>query len=189
MATPVAGELYESITGQLFEIGRQLRQPNGYPFDPKMLKRTLQAAIEGRFNLEPPYFTVVGTVMVRDGTSISCLMLNRDSTLAKMAAAIRAAIKETPGEPPVAVGQRCILTDEQVQDVTILADGGRQTGLNMDGRANLYFRTHPSENCVVTRLSTGRSVPWVRTLHGLEESRVWSAGVCLLVPNIDESWL
>jgi hypothetical protein len=47
----VAGELYESITGQLFEIGRQLRQPNGYPFDPLQLKVHLQAAIEGRFGV------------------------------------------------------------------------------------------------------------------------------------------
>ncbi|MBI4117137.1 MAG: hypothetical protein HY451_00375 [Parcubacteria group bacterium] len=45
----VTGDLYESITGQLFEIGRQLRQPNGYPFDPLQLKVHLQAAIEGRF--------------------------------------------------------------------------------------------------------------------------------------------
>ena len=49
MASRVAGEQYETITGQLFELGRQLRQPNGYPFDPVALKRHLQAAIEGRF--------------------------------------------------------------------------------------------------------------------------------------------
>ena len=49
MATPVAGELYESITGQLFEIGRQLRQPSGYPFNPDQLKTALQDAIEGNF--------------------------------------------------------------------------------------------------------------------------------------------
>ncbi len=49
MARRVAGELYESITGQLFELGRQLRQPNGYPFDPWQLKLHLQAAVEGRF--------------------------------------------------------------------------------------------------------------------------------------------
>ena len=48
----VAGALYESITGQLFELGRQLRQPNGYPFDAETLKVHLQAAIEGRFNGE-----------------------------------------------------------------------------------------------------------------------------------------
>jgi len=47
----VAGDLYESVTGQLFEIGRQLRQVNGYPFDPLQLKAHLQAAIEGRFGL------------------------------------------------------------------------------------------------------------------------------------------
>ena len=49
MATKVTGELYEGITGQLFEIGRQLRQPSGYPFDPHALKRALQAVIEGKF--------------------------------------------------------------------------------------------------------------------------------------------
>ena len=52
MAAQVAGDLYESITGQLFELGRQLRQPNGYPFDPVALKRYLQAGIEGRFTPE-----------------------------------------------------------------------------------------------------------------------------------------
>ena len=45
----VAGELYESITGQLFEIGRQLRQPSGYPYNPAELRKALQDAIEGRF--------------------------------------------------------------------------------------------------------------------------------------------
>lgn len=48
MAAQVAGDLYESITGQLFEIGRQLRQQNGYPFSPEALKAHLQDAIEGR---------------------------------------------------------------------------------------------------------------------------------------------
>ncbi|MBU1345259.1 MAG: hypothetical protein KKD66_26915 [Proteobacteria bacterium] len=48
MTEKVAGKLYE-ITGQLFEIGHQLRQPNGYPFDAEMLKKHLQAAIEGKF--------------------------------------------------------------------------------------------------------------------------------------------
>ena len=49
MATKVAGELYESLTRQLFEIGRQLHQKNGYPFDPVMLQRHLQDAIMGQF--------------------------------------------------------------------------------------------------------------------------------------------
>ena len=50
MASKVAGELYESITGQLFEVGRQLRQPNGYPFNPNQLKQALQKVIEGKFD-------------------------------------------------------------------------------------------------------------------------------------------
>lgn len=50
MAAQVAGDLYESITGQLFEIARQLRQHNGYPFNPEALKAHLQNAIEGRLN-------------------------------------------------------------------------------------------------------------------------------------------
>src|SRR3989338_10507910 len=51
MANKVAGDLYETLTGQLFELGRQLRQPNGYPFDPLQLKDHLQTAIEGRFGV------------------------------------------------------------------------------------------------------------------------------------------
>jgi len=49
MATKVAGKTYFDIDGQLLEIKRQLRQPNGYPFDPLLLQRSLQAAIEGKF--------------------------------------------------------------------------------------------------------------------------------------------
>jgi len=61
MATLVAGALYESITGQIFEIGRQLRQPNGYPFDPEQLKVALQNAIEGKFPL-PKLLEFVKTI-------------------------------------------------------------------------------------------------------------------------------
>lgn len=49
MAVPVAGEQYYGIDGQLHEIKRQLRQPNGYPFDPAQLQEFLQRAVEGRF--------------------------------------------------------------------------------------------------------------------------------------------
>lgn len=59
----VAGETYESITGQLFEIGRQLRQPNGYPFDPNSLKEHLQAAIEGRFGSVVPVVVNTGNIL------------------------------------------------------------------------------------------------------------------------------
>lgn len=51
MAGNVEGKLYESITGQLFEIGRQLRQRGGYPFDPKELQKYLQNAVEGKFGI------------------------------------------------------------------------------------------------------------------------------------------
>lgn len=50
----VAGELYGQITGQLFEIGRQLRQKNGYPFEAEHLKKWLQMAVEGKFRFYPP---------------------------------------------------------------------------------------------------------------------------------------
>ena len=49
MAQKVEGKLYESLTGQLFEIGRQLRQKNGYPYNPDLLHKYLQAVIEGKF--------------------------------------------------------------------------------------------------------------------------------------------
>jgi hypothetical protein len=50
MAQRVAGELYFDLDGQLSEIKRQLRQPNGYPFNASQLQRALQNAIEGKFD-------------------------------------------------------------------------------------------------------------------------------------------
>lgn len=58
MATRVAGEQYERITRQLFEIARQIGQPNGYPFDLEILRRHLQAAIEGKLK-DPPVIAMV----------------------------------------------------------------------------------------------------------------------------------
>lgn len=49
MATIVKGDLYYILDGKLCEIKRQLRQREGYPFDPKRLDDALQAIIEGKF--------------------------------------------------------------------------------------------------------------------------------------------
>lgn len=49
MAIKVAGGLKDVLLGQLYEIERQIRQTNGYGFDPLQLKFHLQAGIEGRF--------------------------------------------------------------------------------------------------------------------------------------------
>jgi hypothetical protein len=54
MVTIVTGELYESIDGKLFEIKRQLRQKNGYLFNPNSLNFALQELIEGRFSFNKP---------------------------------------------------------------------------------------------------------------------------------------
>lgn len=52
---PVAGDLYYVIDGQLLEIKRQLRQPDGYPHDPLLLKAGLQQLVErGRFADDAP---------------------------------------------------------------------------------------------------------------------------------------
>lgn len=54
MAEKVTGERYFELDGQLSEIKRQLRQPNGYPFNLEMLKIHLQKAVEGRFFIGDP---------------------------------------------------------------------------------------------------------------------------------------
>lgn len=59
MAHRVAGESFERLTGQLFEIERQLRQKSGYPFDSEGLKRHLQAGIEGEFVVLPNHLLSV----------------------------------------------------------------------------------------------------------------------------------
>jgi hypothetical protein len=49
MATRVAGEQYYKLTGQLFEIARQLQQKDGYPYDLDLLSGVLQNCTEGVF--------------------------------------------------------------------------------------------------------------------------------------------
>jgi hypothetical protein len=49
MAPSVASNLYFEIERQLHEIGRQLRQNGGYPYDSHQLRTALQAVIEGKF--------------------------------------------------------------------------------------------------------------------------------------------
>ena len=49
MATIVKGDLYERLEGKLYEIKRQIRQKEGYGFDPERLDLALQAITEGRF--------------------------------------------------------------------------------------------------------------------------------------------
>lgn len=56
----VAGETYYDLDGQLLEIKRQLRQQNGYPFDPFKLRLHLQAAIEGNFGPGEVYRVKLG---------------------------------------------------------------------------------------------------------------------------------
>lgn len=50
MAENVSGETYKEIDGQLFEIKRQLRQRDGYPFSLKKLRNALQVVVEGTFD-------------------------------------------------------------------------------------------------------------------------------------------
>ncbi len=52
MATNVEGETYRNLDGKLFEIKRQLRQINGYPFDLEKLSLCLQDLIEGNFGVD-----------------------------------------------------------------------------------------------------------------------------------------
>jgi hypothetical protein len=56
----VSGEPYQTLMAQLSEIGRQLRRPNGYPFNPWQLKAYLQVAIEGRFEPGEVYRVKLG---------------------------------------------------------------------------------------------------------------------------------
>lgn len=59
MAQRVAGDNYFSLSGQLLEIQNQLRLKNGYPHDEELLKRHLQAAIEGRFGRVWPFWKTI----------------------------------------------------------------------------------------------------------------------------------
>ncbi|MGB7957611.1 MAG: hypothetical protein WCF77_02095 [Minisyncoccia bacterium] len=102
----VAGELYESITGQLFEIGRQLRQPNGYPFNAATLRAHLQAAIEGRFNGE--------SFLRNTGELTICIPARKRPTLQQLQAKwpwIKKIERDTSPEGPVVFNLATVLRD------------------------------------------------------------------------------
>ena len=61
MATIVTGDQYREIDGKLFEIKRQLRQKEGYPFSPVYLDRALQAIVyNGLTKLDTKYAKMRG---------------------------------------------------------------------------------------------------------------------------------
>lgn len=72
MAKNVAGDLYVDIDGQLMEIKRQLRQKEGYPYDPMRLVEHLQAAIEGNLvnRYGQPFESDVYPIVVDYGKSV-----------------------------------------------------------------------------------------------------------------------
>lgn len=58
---PVNGERYRSLDGKLFELKRQIRQPDGCSVDPRLLDEALQRLVEGKVELETkPSFNIVG---------------------------------------------------------------------------------------------------------------------------------
>ena len=48
----ITGQLYETLTKQIFELGNQLTQHKGYPYNPYQLKASLKNIIDGRFWME-----------------------------------------------------------------------------------------------------------------------------------------
>lgn len=76
MATIVTSDQYVEVDGRLYEIKRQLRQKDGYPFNIARLAAALQALIEGRFDAiggQFPSLTLVGTVVVRPMAKFSAM--------------------------------------------------------------------------------------------------------------------
>jgi len=108
---------YYHLDGLMLKIKRQLRQPEGYPFDLSALERLLQDAIEGRFEeaaLEQPTApTITGYK----------LAIDRTRTWAEWQQATGIAARQwndniTELHFPITVGEG----DEQVEVVTIHFD-------------------------------------------------------------------
>lgn len=76
----VTGEEYFELDGRLGEIKRQLRQPNGYPFEVQDLRTALQNIIEGRFHFtgDGSQFSTWRTVKI--GSHVSVEDLKSDIT-------------------------------------------------------------------------------------------------------------
>jgi hypothetical protein len=73
MSKILTGDQYVELDGKLAEIKRQMRQPDGYPFDPEKLSAFLQRAIEGRFRDGAKWIEESGVITIvlpaTDGTT------------------------------------------------------------------------------------------------------------------------
>ena len=158
----VAGEFYESITGELFEIGRQLRQPNGYPFNAATLRAHLQAAIEGRFNGE--------SFLRNTGELTICIPARKRPTLQQLQAKwpwIKKIERDTSPEGPVVFNLAMVLRDA--------AEGS----INGPEYGGVLLRACPSCSVISSSLgssSTRTSTPssWTYSGRSTSTSRVWS---------------
>ncbi|MFC1756597.1 hypothetical protein ACFLZC_00340 [Patescibacteria group bacterium] len=120
--------MYESITGQLFEIGRQLRQKGGYSFSPEMLQKHLQDAIEGRFVDFPTWKTIkLGTY---GSTNAIRKALNHGFRVSNRADDILKKIEVSPVETEIelVVATTKQLTDKDRATTQEVFEGGKSRG-------------------------------------------------------------
>ena len=165
MATLVTGEMYHDIDGQLAEIKRQLRQPNGYPFNPDLLKIALQNAIEGRFGNDraPSFLEVIATTSLEaDACIISTLGSTKDLSFAEIAAkvlgvGVNSSIRFL-GTALIENGHT--MTQAQAEEMVERTERGEKTRMRTDGYEKFFFvETGNPENPVridsVSRLGLG----------------------------------
>lgn len=144
MATLVTGEMYYDIDGQLAEIKRQLRQPNGYPFNPDLLKIALQNAIEGRFgnDRDPSFLEVTATTSLEaDASTISTLRPTKDLSFAEIAAKVLSVGVNSSirflGTALIENGHT--LTQAQAEEMVGRTERGEKTCVYTDGYGRFFF--------------------------------------------------
>ncbi|MDE1919493.1 MAG: hypothetical protein KGH56_02215 [Patescibacteria group bacterium] len=190
MAIKVTGEQYYELDGQLTEIKRQLRQPNGYPFNPDRLKVALQDAIEGKF--ERLRLSVVATVSLSPTCTISVCMFSREWTFIEAVRSLPDVVRTGNtvelGNSVAANGYT--LTSTLVESLINRAKRGEETGLQTDYYGNFFLvSTGNSENPVLVGDFDHVDGAWhSRTFH-LSDDNLWDANSRFLVRNLDVSKL
>ncbi len=157
MATKVAGSLYYEIDGQLAEIKRQLRQPDGYPFCLTLLKCGLQELIEGKYGIRISGIAAIAETRLNDGSIISTVVLGKQCGSSEFSTRVLGIVDSSNKEyfRMELINRGHTLTNEQSREMLAITKKGEGTGMNAsdNGRKNLFFcETGNPETPVVTSI-------------------------------------
>lgn len=193
MTTKVTGDLYEKLDGKLFEIKRQIRQRDGYTFDPNALDNFLQRVIEGKFaeigikwfeNDGVIYFTVISNGMTGEEW-----IKHLKSKGIKIGDCVRQVLLNIIPSKKGTVTQIAVIKGE------FFSDGNRTTSnVRIEADKRKLVKPNLEVACLIRDMFTDEEIKtmrlsWIVTMHGpIKDFGGSSDDLLCTARHGDDSW-